>query len=320
MRVLLVCLLVVYHSFAPFSGQWDAIPGAEKLPAYSLIAETTYSFFLEAFVFISGLLLGGRDSKKALRTESADFLLHKLKRLIIPSIIFSIIYFISFYSWKGVNHFSYTVLNGCGHLWFLPMLFWLFVGMWLLAKVNIHPYWLFAMAVGGVLLSNSAMPLRIGSAMYYFLFFILGFYAERGLVKKLFEPSARIIAGFAIGFFTTFITARHMPGPDSVTHIILGNGVRAVYAFCGMMFSWLIIVRCVPIDAKLPKWVITIANYSFGIYIMQQFILKWLYYFTPLPSAIDYILVPWIGVVVAIAISWLITHLLYQIKIGKYLF
>lgn len=53
---------------------------------------------------------------------------------------------------------------------------------------------------------------------------------------------------------------------------------------------------------------------------MQQFVLRRLYYCTPLPSVIDFIIIPWLGVLAAFAGSWLITHFLYKAKVGKYLF
>lgn len=57
MRVILVALLILYHSFAPFSGNWDPIYSFDS-PVYFWIGKFGYSFFLEAFVFISGLLAG----------------------------------------------------------------------------------------------------------------------------------------------------------------------------------------------------------------------------------------------------------------------
>ena len=30
----------------------------------------------------------------------------------------------------------YSILNGCGHMWYLPMLFWCFVLTWLLLQTK----------------------------------------------------------------------------------------------------------------------------------------------------------------------------------------
>lgn len=52
-RLTLILLLVVYHSFIIYR---DHPAGYEDITCYSWIAKISYSFFLEAFVAISGYI------------------------------------------------------------------------------------------------------------------------------------------------------------------------------------------------------------------------------------------------------------------------
>lgn len=58
MRVVLIVLLVLYHSFAIFNGAWEKLADYPDIPAYWWIATSSYAFMLEAFVFISGYVFG----------------------------------------------------------------------------------------------------------------------------------------------------------------------------------------------------------------------------------------------------------------------
>ena len=58
LRLMLIVLLVLYHSFAPFSGGWGPLPGQESLGgAYLRIGAGAYSLLLESFTFISGYVI-----------------------------------------------------------------------------------------------------------------------------------------------------------------------------------------------------------------------------------------------------------------------
>lgn len=58
-RVVIILLLIIYHSFAPFCSSWEIIPGMNgQYTLYSWISLLAYSFMLESFVFISGYIFG----------------------------------------------------------------------------------------------------------------------------------------------------------------------------------------------------------------------------------------------------------------------
>lgn len=57
-RVVLVFLLVLYHSFIIYCGGWQEPVGFVNIPSYWWIGKGAYSIMLESFVFISGYVFG----------------------------------------------------------------------------------------------------------------------------------------------------------------------------------------------------------------------------------------------------------------------
>ena len=94
MRPIVIFLLIVTHSFTMYTGGSWALPdGIHKVWAYNEITHIAFSFMLETFVFISGYLFGMQQKKQI---SFKVFLKKKLQRLIVPSIMFSIVYIACF--------------------------------------------------------------------------------------------------------------------------------------------------------------------------------------------------------------------------------
>ena len=68
---------------------------------------------------------------------------------------------------------------------------------------------------------------------------------------------------------------------------------------------------------SLSKWIVEIGNYGYGVYIFHQFILMWLYYKTTLPLVVGPYLLPWVGLIVALIGSYLLTVLMRSTKLGR---
>ncbi len=202
MRLLLISMLLSYHAFAPFYGGWPHFPGQECFSSYTWLARYLYSFFLEGFVFISGILAGYQLLKHPIKEMGLRYILKKGKRLILPSIVLSILYFILFYEWVDLRYFIIRIISGCGHMWFLPMLFWCFIGLWICEKINIHPYLVLVVAVL-LCFATRNVPLQVGRAMYYFLFFYIGKLIGEGKCKKLLRPNFVVLSCLIILFLLT---------------------------------------------------------------------------------------------------------------------
>lgn len=85
-RLLLIVLLVFYHSFCVFCGAWSVPDGFPQNEVYWWMAKVPISFFLEVFTFISGYLFGNVVRSKGVRMLTFEnCVVKKMKRLIIPS-------------------------------------------------------------------------------------------------------------------------------------------------------------------------------------------------------------------------------------------
>lgn len=128
-RLSFIFLLVVYHALCIYNGAWDSpYTPAVSIPSYDRLGTLIHLSQLEALVFISGLLFGYYALKKPNALSFNSCVVKKAKRILLPCLFFGVIYFVMFYDlqapWYSI---IWKVLNGCGHLWFLPMIFWCFV-------------------------------------------------------------------------------------------------------------------------------------------------------------------------------------------------
>lgn len=100
--------------------------------------------------------------------------------MIVPSIVFSILYIICLgASSDSILKVTYDALNGVGHMWFLPMLFWCFVLTYLIELTGLEFKYVLPILCLATLGSVMPLPLRLNSALYYLLFFYAGFYIEK---------------------------------------------------------------------------------------------------------------------------------------------
>lgn len=174
MRTNLALLIVFMHSFTCYNGSWEQPAGYVDIPLYKWITRTSFAFTLEAFVFISGHLFAfQRITLK--RTDARSLIVNKLKRLFLPSIIFGIFYFVLFYKYKGLGNAVYSIIEGCGHMWYLPMLFWCFIGGWLLEQIKIWDVWKMVILIILNLICIYPLPLRLISAASFMVYFYGGF-------------------------------------------------------------------------------------------------------------------------------------------------
>lgn len=70
---------------------------------------------------------------------------------------------------------------------------------------------------------------------------------------------------------------------------------------------------------SVTTWIIKIGNLCFGVYLLQQFILKGLYNYTNLPSVLGCYWLPWVGFAIALTGSLVIALLLVKTKVGRFL-
>lgn len=334
-RLILIVLLVLYHAFAMYNGAWKMPEGIHEVKAYWWIASFAYSFMLEAFVFVSGYVYGYQvRTKYNCVVDFNTTVLRKAKRLLIPSITFSILYFICFNLDKDINigRLVYNILNGEGHMWFLPMLFWCFVMLFLVEKFHISSKYAFPLAILMAVCSFLPLPFRISSAAYYFLFFYCGYLIQSNDIQLGKFYKGRNVVMFGVLFLSAFISLKLLLDNSAVivfsqqsifhkaVYLASSRVCSIVYATLGLIFiylfiEWLISVKSIVVSDKL----VVFSTYCFGVYIYQQFILKMLINNSSIVSSCGSYWLPWTAFAIALCVSIILTLLTLRTKLGRFL-
>ncbi len=319
-RIVLIFLLVLYHSFVIYDKQWEFITIQPDIPTYKWLSIFFYSFFLEMFVFISGYVYGHKMKTKV-EIDYKKEILNKVKRLLLPCWLFSVLYYILFGDlsapWTSI---ALSVFYGCGHLWFLPMLFLCFLAVLFIERVKMKQETALSMALFFSLLSSVRLlyniPFHLGSCMYFFFFFYLGY-----IIKKtscdIFEKfsSIRTFLWLVAIFFLVFIAISVFETAKLKTSRIVLSLSQSFVSNLGRLFSagmgvMVVFVyaywRKTKIKGAVPQIIKLLPKYCFGIYIYQQFVLLILYSF--LPEYLSYEILPWVGFVIAFILSYLLTR------------
>lgn len=328
MRTILALLIVFMHSFTCYQGGWVPPEGYVDIPAYKWIARTSFAFTLEAFVFISGYLFAFQRITLKRTKKWGGLIIGKLKRLILPSVIFSALYFPLFYEYKGIPDLLYNLLNGCGHMWFLPMLFWCFIVAWLLEQIKVGDVWKMAFLVCLNLFFIVSLPLQISRATDYLVYFYGGYVAYKHLSQIKERLQAKYLVWGWIIFIAAFIVLRPLKetfevgeSEGIINKVITLSGRSAcqlIYASVGTLVFYITAIYYTQ-NHQLKPFTIKLASCCFGIYLFQQFLLKGLYYKTGFAAAVGPYWLPWLGFIIVAPLSYLLSELLLKTKTGKYL-
>lgn len=260
---------------------------------------------LEGFVFVSGFVLGFQVRTKGRALLSAKYLiLHKFKRLIIPSIIFSICYILLFGDiHQSPAHTIYDIVNGAGHMWFLPMLFWCFIAIWIIGNYFPKPRIVLPILLVLSICPEISLPFRLSNTQYYLFYFYAGYciQGKQFNLTRFYKTSYAIALSlvFLVLFYTLTMLGWRIPPISRIARIIYSSlGLVLLFYFAGIIDS-----KC---PKPLPGWILKIGSLCMGVYLVQQFILKALYQHTSLPTALGPIWLPWAGFIIALTGSALL--------------
>jgi len=330
LRPLLFIQLFFTHAFTIYTAtSWTVPAGIESVEAYNWIARVSYSCMLELFTFISGYVFFFVYTRK--KTNFRELVISKFKRLMIPSILFSILYYLLLMEHMDFNlNLINEIICGVGHLWYLPMLF----GCFLIAYFIIDskkPYILLFVLFFVSAFSRCPNIFRISQIAYYFFFFFLGVVVSRNRVFIIDYINTRKKAFLTIVCFCVFVLSLavllplniHLKSLTTDTWMkdyllsALTRLINIIYSSIGIGF-WYYISIC--LAHKLPQVSSIISQFnvlSMGVYVFHQFILMFLYYHTSLPRLCGSYLLPWIAIIIALPVSILFTYVFRLTKTGK---
>ena len=332
MRPVLILQLVVYHAFMIYWGGWEPPVGFMEIGLYRHIAEWTYAFMLESFTFMSGYVFFYSCNKRG-AGSFWSLMTKKARRLLLPMILFGIIYFFLFMEYSSLIGFVYDVLNGTGHLWYLVMLFWCFLEAWFLMQIKIdNRIKLIGIVFLAIFGSCIPLPFRISKSFYYLFFFFLPVLVvgkREVILERLKSAPFRSLVLWWGLFFLSFVLINYMAHyPRSVESLPLltkaymlplNHSMQMIYSSLGVIAFYYTAMLIAGIVSPVGKdsMLVKIGNYCFGVYIFQQFVLKGLYFKTDIPGIVGPYILPWLGFVIALVVSFLLIYFIRLSKVGR---
>lgn len=329
LRVLCIFLLISDHSFAIFSNTWIKPICIDDIALYYWIGKFCQSFMLPLWVFISGFLWAYQVVGVGRTYKFYELLSKKAYKLLLPCYIFGLVYvfligeFSDLITLKGI----YLYLCGAGHLWFLPMLFWIFIISYFVQKLKINDITLLIGLFIVSIISWNIASLGIGNALYYLFYFQFGFicfkYHNRInpiLTKGLFIILSLIIFIIIFPYLTNYLEDVTPSNINTISERAISQiKMHIISAPCqilGIIICYGFAVRFQSIF-KESRIISQIAIYSFGLYIYHQFILMWLYYHTTIPNIIVSSALPWFSMITTILVSVILINISIRIKFGR---
>lgn len=322
-RVLVICLLVIYHSFAPYCKAWAPVGSGLEISSYHYLALVAYSFMLESFVFISGYIFGYQVHKSSKEISLRNTMISKFHRIVVPALLFSFLYLLLFRYGAGPGwSWIWSISEGVGHLWFLPMLFWCFLITVLIekSKINFKIAIVLTLICAIVFSGLKFLPFRIYQSFNYLMFFFAGYVLRRYDFNITKYSTPKIITLVGIGYVVSAMVGIYLKpiiGTLPYSWLLL-KITKFSYATLGVTFIFLLSYRLVYIERiKISPWFIALSNICFGVYIFQEFILQAMYYKFHLLDSFPDILIPWIGLIITLVLSTILTISIRKTSIGR---
>ena len=329
-RAILVFCIVIGHGFVFYLNglTWPLPEGV--LPSYNLqyINPVFISFQLQAFVMISGYLFASQQECK--RQSIYNFILKKTKRILLPCLLFGVLYYFLIL-WNGESlsplQMLRTIFNGAGHLWFLPMLFCCYIVGKLMDEIlgGFNKLYSWPILILFICVSMGSLVIPgfwcISNAVFYYVFFYLGvlLYKNRELIISRFCHIKYLIVLCVATLIMVWVYA-HGVVTDGVNWIIM-RALKIVLGIVGSTTLWLTanyFIQRIDIDNHKLIRCLLLWNGWYGVYIIHQFVLKYMYYKTSVSLLLGQWL-PWVGILVALILSYIITTLMLKTKFGRYL-
>lgn len=332
-------LIVINHCFAVYGGVWASPWDFEPVvPVYKWIQRFAICCTLQLFVFISGYLYA-YQSALGKNKEFGPLVKKKLQRLILPCVVFGVIYYLVRMPFSEMSAVSFlkNMNNGMGHLWFLPMLFWCFIFAFLVEKINkkvkITP-WLFLLLFFCVSVLSVFVPDYFGlrKAFMYFVYFYFGMLCwdkgmfsshgnsdkEMSIEKNENTGLTSIISAFSylILFVLYYYLEDHKSMVDASKAYYLGYKIIEFLTRIVGIMAFMSVATWIS-NKNIPECIDGLSGLSFGVYIFHQMVIDVLFNRTSLPNVLGIYWLPIVALALSLLISVLLTMAMMKNKCLK---
>ncbi|MFC0346060.1 acyltransferase family protein [Epilithonimonas hispanica] len=267
LRVFAIFFVVIGHCVIIFDPRWDIYHPTYPSKSLYYFKEFINSFQMQLFFSISGFLYYYSKNKK----NNIEFIIDKGKRLLIPFLFVGLVYlipirFLAHYPNYSNGYFSalgdFFIKNDCGHLWFLPTLFGIFIiSKYLISFVENSIVLKLALFVIAILTSvfNGHFPsfLYINLILKWEVFFLLGYYVH-AYKDVLFDKRYKNLWYLGVIVLPPLLYIRFLTLQTSI-----GAPIRFVFS----ILMVLIMYRFMP--SKTSELISFFDKNSFGIYLFH---------------------------------------------------
>ena len=325
-RPIIIILLLFMHSFTAYTGSWPAYDCMGTNDFYYLICKFITGFMLEAFVFISAYVFSYQCNSLNKNYKFIPFIKKKFIHLYVPCLFFGIIYYFIFINEGNFDKskFADEVTKGCGHLWFLPMLFWNFIFIWLIDKYKPNKIITFIILSLLSVYPFHGLYLGLTRSIHYALYMYIGYqmWNYKGIILEKMKNNAFLYSFCAIYIFAVLAKTYfdiYIPSNGKIVIMAFSNSLLYLTSITGIMALYLAVCRITETtDYKPSEFVLNLSAICYGMYIFHQFILKYLLYKTSLPCMLGQ-LTPWVCFAITVCTSYLLTKLFMRFKFGRLL-
>lgn len=316
-RPVVIILLLFMHCFTPYQGVWEPFDGFIPNKFYFWLARFITGFRIETIALIAGYVFSYQCRTLGREYPFISFVKKKAFRLLIPCYVFGISYYAMFYSGETIDVKDYilTVLNGAGHLWFLPMLFLCFISVWVLNRFRPNSMMTFCLfSVLSIVPAPAVFPLGLARYFHFLLFvyagYLLWLYRD-AVLNKLMKP----LSIFAI----VLLYASMVYCFEYVGNIYLKSIIEYVMNMSGIMALYLAVSSFTTKKGfELSPFVVNLSSQCYGLYVFHQYFLNYLYYETSFTANLGHF-TPWITFVIILLLSFLVTKLFMKFRFGRFL-
>lgn len=228
-KTIMMILIIVYHSVALWmpEGWFNQAPAEDNI-VFKYIAQWLNMIHIYVFAFVSGYIYSHSRFKLGRYSSFKDFVIKKVKRLLIPYIIISIIWCIPMYIIFYKPPIEILIKNfvlgyAPSQLWYLLMLFWLFVLIYFPSpffySLDSKGTLVVAFAIYAIyiVLSNYlSLPFQILTAIKFVPFFVIGMNLES---YSSWSNNKMALYGYLILNIILFSVYCICPGTDLVLKI-----------------------------------------------------------------------------------------------------
>lgn len=334
-RPTIILLLVLLHSFAIFYGAWPKPTGIKDIKIYEYLSWFIRGFRIETIAFVAGYVFSYQTNSLNRKYTLFGVIKKKFVRLIIPCWFFGIVYVLCFSRNVPITNNVISILNGAGHLWFLTMLFWCFIGLYIIDKYSNRKSYLLLFiilsAISCVPIPQIIPLLGFNKMPHFLLYTYLGylFYIYKDHIFNILHNKCILLLLtyfiLVILSFYIFPLLRQLESLSTLTTIIIYLSSKVsqyLTAVIGITLIYIVVMKFLKkmgSDYKLPNIIDKANKKCYGIYIFHQFILIFLYYHTDFPTLVNSYILPILSFIIVLLSSVLLTYLFTRSKIGKFL-